>query len=58
MLVKGGRVCLDLGNYICDGSQGGIAVWVGDVDDNNTYWEGLGSIPPQGGPQSDGAATL
>ena len=28
------------------------------MGDNNTHWKRLGWIPPQGGPQSDGTATL
>ena len=35
----------------------GNVVRVGDVGDELPYWEGVGRIPPQGGPQADREAT-
>ena len=37
---------------------GGSNVWVGDVGDDTSYWEDLGKIPLQGGPQADGTENL
>ena len=34
------------------------SLWVGDVSYDIPHWEGLGTIPPQGGPQADREATL
>ena len=33
------------------------ALWVGDVGNYTVHLEGLGRIPPQGGPQADGETT-
>ena len=45
-------------NNLRGGGPGGTAVWVGDVRDDTAHWECFGSIPPQGGPQADGTATM
>ena len=36
----------------------GNVVRVGDLGDNPLHWEGVGRIPPQGGPQADRVETL
>ena len=48
---QGVRECLDLGEHLRSGSSCGADVWVGDVGDDTTYWEGFGRITPQGGQQ-------
>ena len=48
----------DLGPDSLGGGSVAHALRVGDVVHENLYWECLGCIPPQGGPQSDGEATL
>ena len=55
---QGGCVCPDLGPYLLGGGSVGYALRVGDVGHDTTHWEGLGWIPPHGGPQADGEATL
>ena len=52
-----GSKCLDAGNVLGFGGTGGYFIWVGDVGYVPTHWEDLGRLPPQGGPQTDGAAT-
>ena len=36
----------------------GIVLRVGDVGDDLTHREGVGNIPPQGGPQANGVSTV
>ena len=36
----------------------GNVVRVGDLGDNPLHWEGVGRIPPQGGPQADREESL
>ena len=36
----------------------GIVLRVGDVGDDLTHREGVGNIPPQGGPQANGVSTI
>ena len=50
---KGGRGCPDARKNLCGGDKGGSDVWIGNVGADNAHWEGLGRIPPQGGPQAD-----
>ena len=55
---KLGSGCLDLGKNIHGGGTGGPDVWVGDIGDDITHWEGGGKISPQGALQADKMATL
>ena len=54
---QGGCRCPDLGENLCVGGSGGSVVWVEDVGDDTTHWEGFGQISPQGVPQADGMTT-
>ena len=58
--VVGGRGCgfPDLGKDLHGSGPGSFSVWVRDVGDDTTYWEGFERIPPQGGPQFGGMATI
>ena len=47
---KRGHGLSDLGKDICGGGTISLAVWVGDVGDDTTHWEGSEWIPPQGDP--------
>ena len=49
---KGGSGFLDLVNNLRGGGPGGPVVWVVDVGDDTIHWEGVGMVPPQGGPQA------
>ena len=51
-------VCPYLGENLHGGGSGGSVVWVGYVGDDTVHWDGLGCIPPHGGPQDDGTTTL
>ena len=53
---KRGRRCLDLGKDLHGGGPGSLAVWVGDVVNDTTNWEGFERISPQGGPQDNETA--
>ena len=53
-----GIVCPDVGDVLCCGGTGGSVVWVEDVGYVPAHWEDLGRLPPQGGPQTDGVATV
>ena len=55
---KRGCRCLYLGTNILGNGTVSVGVWVGDMGDDPTHWEGVGRIPPQGGPQADGEAAL
>ena len=54
---KGGSGFLDLVNNLRVGVPGGPVVWVVYVGDDTIHWEVVGMVPPQGGPQADGAVT-
>ena len=54
---KRGCGCPHLGPDILFDVPVGIFVWVRDVVDDPTHWEGVGRIPPQGVPQADREAT-
>ena len=54
---KRGCGCPDLGPDILGGGPVGNYLRVIDVGHDPTHWEGVGRIPPQGGPQADGEAT-
>ena len=54
---KGGHGLPDTRNNLRGSGPGGPAVWVGDMGDENLHWDGVGRIPPQGGPQADGTET-
>ena len=54
---KRGRGCLNLGKDLLDSGTCSFSTWVRDVGGDTKYWEGFGSIPPQGGPQYDGTST-
>ena len=54
---QGGCRCLNLGPYLISSSFVVHDVRVGDVGGDNLYWESVGSIPSQGGPQDDREAT-
>ena len=47
---KRGRGCPDLRKDLRGDGPGSLAVWVGDVGDDTTHWEGSEWIPPQGDP--------
>ena len=49
-----GSVCLYLGKVLNGGFPGSFTVWVRDVGDDTTHWEGIGLSPPQDGPKDDG----
>ena len=51
---KRGNGCPNLGKYLCGGGPGSFSVWVRDVGDDTTHWEGIGLSPPQDGPKDDG----
>ena len=48
---------LDVGSVLCCGATGGSFIWYRNVDFILTHWDELERIPPQGGPQTDGAKT-
>ena len=52
-LVQGGGGFLELSTDILGGGSVGPLVWFIDVGDNAAHLEGVGQIPPQGGPQAD-----
>ena len=55
---KGGCGCPNLGKNLHCGVTGCTYVWVRDVFDDTTHWEGVERILPQYVPQDDGAAFL
>ena len=55
---KGGRRCIDLRKNIRGRGPGSPVLWVGDVGNDTTHWEGVERIPPQGGPQAEGTEIL
>ena len=56
-LGQGGGGFPVLGPDIIGGGAVGTTVSFIDVGDDATHWEGVGQIPPQGGPQADREAT-
>ena len=54
---QGGFELLYNGDVLCWGGAGVVSIWVVDVGYVPAYWEDTGRITPQGGPQTDGAAT-
>ena len=56
-IEKGGSGCPDTRTYLLGGSAMGHAVWVRDMGPDTAHEEGVGRIPPQGGPQADTVAT-
>ena len=50
--------CPDLGVDLLGVGSVGHVVRVVDVGGESLNWEGVGWIPPQGGPQAHGEATL
>ena len=56
-IEQGGGGCRDLGPDILGGGSVGPVVQVIHMDDDAAHWEGVGRIPPQGGPQADREAT-
>ena len=54
---KGGRGLPDLEENLHGGGPVSPDVFVGDVGDDTLHWEGVGRIPPRGGPQSGVMAT-
>ena len=57
-IEQGGGGCPDLGPDILGGGSVGIVVRVRDVGDDAAHQEGVGQIPPHGGPQDDREVTL
>ena len=57
-LDKGGGRLPDLGPDKLGGGAVGTSIYIQDVGDDATHWEGVGQIPPQGGPQADREAIL
>ena len=57
VLEQGGGRFPELRPNIIGGDSVGPLVWVGDVGDDSVHQEGVGQIPPQGGPQTEREAT-
>ena len=55
-IEHGGSGWLDIGTDLLGGSAIFHAVRVRDIGPDAVHEEGVGQIPPQGGPQADGAA--
>ena len=55
---KGVCGCPYARNNLCGSGPGGSPPWVGYVGDDTAHCEGFGRIPPQGGQQANGTATL
>ena len=53
-----GNECPETGTYLLVGSAIGHAIWVKEMGPDAAYEEGVVCIPPQGGPQADGEATM
>ena len=51
---QGGSGCPDPREDLRGGDSCRHALQVGDMGHDNVHWESFGSIPPQGGPHSDG----
>ena len=47
---EGGSGLSDLGPYLLGGGSFGHALWVGDMGTDAAHEEGVGKIPPKGGP--------
>ena len=52
-----GNGCPDIGTYLLGSGAIGLDVRVRDMGTDTVHEEGVGRIPPQGGPQADGAET-
>ena len=55
---QGGSGCPDIGTDLLDGVETGPDVQVRDMGPDAAYEEGVGQIPPQGGPEADGTADV
>ena len=55
---QGGCICPDLGTDLVGSVSVVQDLRIGDVGHDTRHWEGFGRIPPLGGPQADGEATL
>ena len=49
-IKQGGIGCPDIGTYLLGGSTIGHAEWVRDMGPDAAHEDGVGRIPPQGGP--------
>ena len=56
-IEQGGIGCPDIGTDLLGGGTIGPDIWVRYMVPDAAYEEGVGRIPPQGGPQADGMAT-
>ena len=56
-IEHGGSGFPEIGTYLLGYSAIGNGVWVRDMGPDAVHEEGVGRIPPQGGPQADMAAT-
>ena len=57
-LDQGRRRYPDLRTYILGGGEFGPVIRIRDVGDDDMHWEGVGRIPPHGGPKADRETTL
>ena len=55
---QGSRGCLDINIDLLGVGAIGANIRVRDMGTDSVYEEGVGRIPPQGGPQDDGTTTL
>ena len=55
---QGGSGCPDIGTDLLGGGAIGPAIRIRDMGPDAAYEEGIGRIPPQGGPQADGTAAV
>ena len=55
---QGGSGCPDIGTYFLGSGSISPAIRVRDMGPDAAYEEGVGRIPPQGGPQADGNAAV
>ena len=54
----GGSGCPDIGTDLLGGGAISPVIQVKDMGPDASYEEGIGRIPPQGGPQADGTASV
>ena len=54
---KRGSVIPDVKDFICGSCERSLVLWDRGVRYFTAHWEDLCQIPPQGGPQTDGAST-
>ena len=57
-IEQGGSGCPDIRTYLLVGGAIGPAIQVRDIGTEAMHKEGVGRIPPHGGPQDDGAAAV